>query len=45
MNGKSAPVALLKEFQLGNEALNQELEKLVIEQMARTDIKKEQHSN
>lgn len=45
MNGNFVPSILLKEYQLGNEALNEELEKFVVEQMARKDQKKEQHSN
>ena len=45
MNDSQIPIVLIKEFHLGHDALNQELEKIVVEQMNRKDQKKEQHSN
>lgn len=45
MNANLTPIVLIKEFQLGNETLNQQLEKTVAEEMNRKDLKKEQHSN
>jgi uncharacterized protein (TIGR02466 family) len=42
----SGLIVLIQEFQLGHEALNQELEKYALEEMNRKDsAKKDQHSN
>jgi len=45
-NGSALPIALIQDFQLGNEELNKELEKFVLEEMKREmGRSKEQHSN
>lgn len=41
----NVPIVLIKEFHLSHEKLNRDLEKCVAEEMARKDVKKEQHSN